>query len=97
MLPYTHWKLKHKIHPVYVMKLYRKSRLIAPIILKFSVSGVISQVHNSDALSPEKDPQAPIDQAVGWTPELVLKPGRAYKSLAPSGNRKTISQVSIAA
>lgn len=43
------------------MKFRWKSRLIAPFILKFSVSGVITQVYNSKALSLEKDPQAPID------------------------------------
>lgn len=79
------------------MKFHWKNRLIAPFILKFNVSGVITQVYKSDASSPDKDPQAPTDYAAGWSPEIALTLGRAYKSLPPSGNRKTISQMSIAA
>jgi len=43
------------------MKFYWKSGLIAPFILKFSVSGAITQVYNTDALSPGKDPKVLID------------------------------------
>ena len=43
-LLYTHVKLKGKILLVYFMKFYCKGRFLAPFILKFSVSVVITQV-----------------------------------------------------
>lgn len=81
MLSNVHSKLKGKVMVLYVLKFYWKSRFIAPFTLQFNVSAVITQVYTSDALSPEKDPQVPIDQAAGRTPELFLTPRRTNKSL----------------